>query len=253
MTASVFAVFVKTPGLSLSKTRLGQAVGVELAQEGYERLLDVFFETWCSFENERRGQVRLVLAVAEDLEAARATQYWQQRCARWGVQQWEMISQVAPDADLGVGVQAVRLGLGDRIATVWSELELRGRHVFILGSDSPGLLVSDLESAVAQVGERSGVMGRARDGGFYLFGARSGEFDARGWKGIAYSCSTTADELMNVCGQAGLQCHSLRTLSDLDEWSDLDVIEQEVTVRGTASVARAGFLVWLKAARERVK
>jgi len=237
------AVFVKTPGLSLSKTRLAKTVGHDSAEELYGLLLARMNEVREGLRGSERFEAGLswIWAVAEDALVVRDSRYWKEG---------RVVSQVPGQGQWGDGKTQATWSLGDRIQWVWNQLDAEYDAVIILGADSPALTPTDLRDAIVALDTGSAVIGRARDGGFYLFGARRGVMGGRDWLGLPYSSAETADAVVERAARIGVIPHELRALSDLDECQDVPRVREELlalvgTERELGGAAVGDILEWL--------
>jgi uncharacterized protein len=166
------AIFAKTPGLTPAKTRLAAGVGPVIAESFYLRALEITREVACA-------------AAAAD---PGLTPYWAvAEQAGIGRECWSGLPQLwQGDGDLGA-----------RLAQVYDSLLLRHDAVLLIGSDSPLLVPGHLLQAHARLRDNDGefVMGRALDGGFYLFGGKL-PLARTIWTTVSYSGTDTADRLL---------------------------------------------------------
>lgn len=203
MPSGAVAIFVKTPGLSPVKTRLAQTIGRQAAEEFY-----------CLSAAAVQAVVR---RAAED---GRIVPYWAV-AEQEGVDHplWERFDRIAQ----GSG------GLGERLSRVYDELLRRHALVLLIGADAPQITAETLRSAADRLTDRSSepfVLGRARDGGFYLFGG-SEPIPSELWRRISYSESGTADELAARLRPLG-EVWELPVLCDADDAGDLEQVLAEL-------------------------
>jgi rSAM/selenodomain-associated transferase 1 len=194
MSGCGLAIFVKTPALSPAKTRLWPALGRARAEALYLE---------CA---------AAVASVAEQAQRASAVQPY------WAVAEAEGLDapiwQRLPRLSQGEG------GLGARMAGVYSQLLHRHDAAVLIGADAPQLQASMLAQAAAWLDAAVPrlVLGRAEDGGFWLFGGNVA-LDAAAWECIAYSRADTAacfQATFNGCGD-WLQLPALRDLDTIDD------------------------------------
>ena len=188
------AIFVKTPGLSPIKTRLANALGNEATLEFYQHSLTA------TRALVRRSPWTPYWAVAEN-EALKSP-LWSN---------FEIISQ-------GDGT------LGQRLHRVYSELLQRNDFVLLMGADSPQLEQRILTAADTALKKNDFVLGRATDGGFYLFGGRK-KIPEQAWTSVQYSTRETADQLRHHLSLLGTVAE-LETLCDVDTIEDLRRLSQ---------------------------
>ena len=108
-------------------------------------------------------------------------------------------------------------GFGRCLLQAIQEMLARG-HVAacVLSSDCPSLptrLLSEAAEILLAPGEH-GVLGAARDGGYYLLGLKAPH--AQLFKDVAWSTSSVADETRARAREIGLE------LTELDMWYDVD-------------------------------
>lgn len=186
------AVFVKTPGLSPLKTRLGHSLGREEA---------LAFHCLAAKATEKIVQSAL---------SGQTTFYW------------AVAEQEGLDHDLWKEANRIFQGdggLGKRLSRVYDELRQKHGFVIFLGADSPQLDPLVLRSAISLLREgKPWVLGPSEDGGFYLFGG-SRPLATSCWEKIPYSTSDTASELrkeLSFLGEPAL----LPLLWDIDHQED---------------------------------
>ena len=196
------AIFVKTPGISPLKTRLAQGIGRDQADEFYAQSL--------------KAVEAVVTRATFDLAGLHS--YWAvAEMQGMGHELWRRFSTI----EQGSG------GLGERLFQVSSQLLKKHDFVILIGADSPQISCKILVEAAEVLANkesrtRSFVLGKATDGGFYLFGTQK-ELSLSIWQGISYSQSDTAIKLENQLTLQG-QVHPLRVLSDVDTVEDLSQI-----------------------------
>lgn len=196
---SAIAIFVKTPGVSPLKTRLAEHVGQARATRLY------------------RGCASAVAEAAR--HAAVGPVYWATAEPPDEVEgQWSKL----PLLGQGEG------GLGERMHRVLAELVARHGSGMLLGADAPQVD----PAAVGRAGEwlaratPSRVVGPARDGGFWTFGANHVPERER-WTRVSYS---RPDTLMFFRNSIGFDAEwlELPMLSDLDTGEDLGRVAGEL-------------------------
>lgn len=189
---AAIAVFAKTPGLSPVKTRLAADIGKERAEEFYQ----------------------LCLAVVEDVVKQSSMPI---------TPHWAVAEQHGLEYNAWQNMDRMWTGdgsLGDRLHHVYSTLRKNYNTVLLIGTDSPQISVNDIEQAVSYLAKHSGfVIGKALDGGFYLFG---GNMDVLPeiWTETPYSVANTCEMLTpKLSAQADI--HYLKELGDVDVIEDL--------------------------------
>jgi len=196
MTRCAVAIFVKTPGLSPVKTRLAATAGNDVACEFYRRAVNIV-EAVAAKAAIECGDLTPYWAVAE--REALADPRWQSFAVVWQ----------------GEG------GLGSRLARVYAELREVHEVVLMIGADSPLITPRDLRQArdAITVAGKPFVLGRALDGGFYLFGGRV-PISTETWKAVTYSAADTANQLLRQLRPLGAVA-PLDVLPDVDAADDL--------------------------------
>lgn len=201
MSGCGLAIFVKTPALSPAKTRLWPALGQARAEALY--LVCAAAVASVAQQAQRAGAVQPYWAVAED--AGLDAEIW----------------QTLPRLSQGGG------GLGARMAHVYGELQRRHGAALLIGADAPQLQASLLVQAAAWLDAPTPrlVLGRAADGGFWLFGGNVA-LDQAAWECVEYSRADTA-----ACFEA--------VFDDCGEWLQLPVLHDLDTAGDLASVHAA--------------
>lgn len=213
------AIFVKTPGYSPVKTRLAASVGKHRA-EHFHRLA-----------------AEAVAAVARAAMPAISP------C--WAVAERAALSDV-----LWTALPTIWQGkgsLGARLDQVCSHLQTKHGRVLMIGADAPQITVPLLRAAIDAMDQESTpfVLGRAQDGGFWLFGARR-PVPQDVWLTPRYSSPDTADQLIEALSPVG-QIASLPTLNDVDEASDLTSLVSALKALNDPLREQVTLLEWLLA------
>ncbi len=193
------AIFAKTPGLTPAKTRLAAGAGSAIAESFYVRALEITEQVACT-------------AAAADLGLTPCWAVAEREAI--GLECWSGLPQLwQGDGDLG-----------SRLAHVYDSLLAQHDAVLLIGADSPLLTPRHLQRAHLMLLEddREFVMGRALDGGFYLFGGKV-PLARTIWTTVSYSGADTADQLLANLGPVGSVGH-LEPLPDVDTIDDLRVI-----------------------------
>lgn len=206
MNRGAVAIFVKTPGLSPIKTRLGRVIGTRAAEEFYalsvEATQDVSAEA-----------MRLASSVSLDLTA-----YWAiAEPAGSSHPMWHQFKIVFQ----GNGE------LGERLSHVYGDLLREYDFVLLIGADCPQMpwqYIIEAASFLRDGGNRF-VIGPAIDGGFYLFGGNV-PLSEKLWTSVPYSQSNTTVELMREIRALG-EIRELLSLVDIDTIDDLQALAGE--------------------------
>lgn len=182
-------IFIRNPVRGRVKTRLAQTAGEDRALDIYCRLLS----------HTRQ--------VAADCPADRLLFY----------------SDFIPEQDDWPGGQFKKFlqkgdDLGERMARAFAVALSEHRPAVIIGSDCAELNASILEEAFSQLEHFDTVIGPASDGGYYLLGMNA--FHPELFRGIAWSTPEVGARTLYLIQKAGLSCHQLPTLPDIDTEED---------------------------------
>lgn len=197
---TAIAIFVKTPGRSPLKTRLAATIGRQAAANLYLQCAQATAEAAC------RADIGPVYwATAEAIEAID--------------DHWPHLPLLAQ----GDG------GLGERMHHVLSELIRRHGSGLLLGADAPQIDPAVLRRAAGwlQRDAASSVLGPARDGGFWTFGANLVP-DLFRWTRVPYSRPDTLREFRKSIGDDA-EWMELPSLTDLDTAQDIVQVAKELT------------------------
>jgi hypothetical protein len=217
--SSGLGIFVKTPTLSPVKTRLGHDVGQLRAEAFY------------------LSSAEAVASVAVQSSAQLDLR------AYWAVAEARALHSVAwadlPQLPQGDGT------LGERMAQVYRLLLSRHDSALLVGADAPQLTSDLLSQAVHWLslpGPRL-VIGRAEDGGFWLFGGNC-RLPDNAWTQAAYSTPDTFEQFV-----AAMQPHGewleLATLADVDRGVDLITVSQQLRRLDAPTEAQRRLSNWL--------
>ncbi|MDQ3286733.1 MAG: DUF2064 domain-containing protein [Pseudomonadota bacterium] len=212
-------IFVKTPSLSPVKTRLWPGLGRQCS----EALYLVSAEAVASVAEAARRQagVQPYWAVAES--AALNTEAWVD----------------LPHLSQGIG------SLGERMAHVYRMLRKRHHSAVLIGADTPQLVPEALQQAAEWLSadEPRLAIGRALDGGFWLFGGNR-PLPLQAWLNPRYSTSAAADEL--IVSMEGYGCwRELETLCDIDTATDLPDVHARLSQLTAPTDAQRRMVAWL--------
>ncbi|MGA9332859.1 MAG: DUF2064 domain-containing protein [Rudaea sp.] len=216
--STALAIFVKTPGLSPIKTRLAATIGTADAEQ---------FHTLAA---------TAVAQVAFD-EMPEIHAYWAiAEAAGMDHVQWQQLPRIWQ----GDG------GLGARLHRVCSQLLAAHDRVLLVGADAPQLSVALLRRAVAALADPATpfVLGRADDGGFWLFGTRA-PVPIEVWGTPRYSMQETASELMDALSPHGAIAQ-LPVLNDLDDAGDAHAVIAALLALPAALPAQRALSDWLQ-------
>lgn len=216
MTAAL-AIFVKTPGLSPVKTRLAAGIGAPAALRFHQ------------------------LAAAATAEVARACEPW--LTPYWAIAEVGSAAVAAwPDfAPLHQG----QGDLGERLHTVYTDLQARHGHVLLIGADAPQLTSDLLQRALTRLDDPQSpfVIGDASDGGFWLFGGRAA-IPREVWTSVRYSQAQTASDLRQHLLPHGA-VGSVGHLTDVDNVEDLPALRDALDILSKPLPAQQALRQWL--------
>lgn len=217
----MIAIFVKTPGRSPVKTRLARGVGRNAAEAWYLRA------------------AQTVAASARVCEGA--TVYW----------------SVAEDDAHESWLDLPRLsqgegGLGERLSRVHDALVARHGCGIVLGADTPQIETQQLQRALDWLAApvRRRVVGPAKDGGFWLFGANHA-LSQRCFSAVAYSRSDTLAALRRSLDHNAdpAELLTLEVLADVDTAIDLTHLSATLRSLVSPTPAQSKLLAWMEASR----
>lgn len=185
MTQGLLVVFARAPALGRVKSRLARGIGMTAALAFYRRSLATVLRR---VARDRRW--RTVLAVTPD-RSARAGRVWPMR---------------VPRLTQGAGDLGARMRHAFRTAP-------KGK-VVIVGADIPEIDAAHVARAFAALGGAEVVLGPARDGGYWLIGAKGAARHADLFARVRWSTRhALADTRANLDG---------RRVALLDRLDDID-------------------------------
>ncbi len=127
--------------------------------------------------------------------------------------QLEIPKNISVDTQLG-------LDLGERMTHALQEKWGKGfRKILFIGTDSPLLEQTDVETAVRALDDHKVVIGPATDGGYYLIGFSAPESGV--FSGIEWGTARVYQQTVNQMRRHSLRWHALRENFDLDTYGDL--------------------------------
>ena len=174
---SAIAIFVKTPGVSPVKSRLAATIGKQKAEEFFKLSLKATEAVVMESTKRSKGAITPYWAVAEEEQLQ--NDLWNS---------FKTISQ-------GAG------SLGERLDTVYSNLQKKHENVFLIGADLPHLNHETVIHAHALLNSpKDFILGETEDGGFYLFGGKQ-KIEKEVWTSIPYSTEETAKCLVDKLGK----------------------------------------------------
>jgi uncharacterized protein len=216
--SGAIAIFVKTPGHSAVKTRLALERGRHFAEAWH--LLAAQAVASVVREAARRNGLAAYWAVAE---AA-------------GEGAWPELPVIAQ----GEG------GLAERMARVQEQLVAQHGSCVLLGADTPQLTVDLINEAHGWLDAPAPrlVLGPARDGGFWLFGANLAP-PLADWQSVTYSRHDTADRFRHVLDRHGAWC-TLATLADVDHEQDLASVAMALQALAAPTAEQRALAAWMQ-------
>ena len=206
----------------------------------HDKRRDAIFVLFSKAQRPGEVKTRLAAAVGEEsaLRLHRAflldTIELMHRASAKGVQRAIWFTEgAAPDDEieshLGGFVRGVQEGedLGERMRNCLGEVLSAGwKRVVILGVDSPSLPQEHLTQAVTVLRDREVVLGPARDGGYYLVGARTVVPEM--FRGITWGGSKVLSDTVDVLKILGMAPVLLPEWYDVDTPEDLDRLQKDI-------------------------
>ena len=198
------AIFVKTPGISPLKTRLSAGIGT--ASESWYRLAADAVKS-VALESRTKFGIHAYWAVAE--KESLQNSLWQSL---------PRLSQAETGAE----------DLGERMGHVMRMLIRQHGFGILLGADAPQICASDIKAASEFLDSDQPrlVLGPACDGGFWCVGSNH-EFSIELWQSVTYSQANTYRDFVTAFSPFA-EIINLRTLSDVDEATDLATCHTEI-------------------------
>lgn len=214
-------IFAKTVQLSPVKTRLAASIGKQRAEQFYHLSLQAIQELACALPS----TIDPYWAIAE----ADGLDY----------PQWQDL----PHFWTGDG------GLGMRLYQVYQKLRQSHGFAMLIGTDSPQITPALIEHGqnLLKQNPNSIVIGPCSDGGFYLF-AGSVEIPQSYWNAVAYSQSTTLQQLVAVIEPLDIEIQYLPEQQDVDLVEDLSRLQATLTDQPRLLSAQKQLLNWLNRA-----
>lgn len=214
------AIFVKTPALSPVKSRLWPSIGRRCAEALYLASAE---------------------AVASVAERAGRT------CGI--VPYWAVAEDVALHSDAWLDLPHIPQGcggLGQRMATVYRSLRQRHHAALLIGADAPQLTVRLLGEAAEWLATTrcSNVIGRADDGGFWIFGGNY-PIESTMWTSVEYSRGDTAARFVAAIGTRS-RWREVERLRDIDIADDIPAAVDALSSLHDPTPAQSRLLEWLR-------
>jgi len=199
--SGAIVIMVKTPGLSLVKTRLASKLDQETAEQFH--LASARSVATVVQKYSKLADVQAYFAVAE--ESALKHYYWQDLPCIWQ----------------GEG------GLGERMAHIYQTLLDKHDFVIMVGADIPQMTTAEFAEANSWVSHKEQArfaFGPSVDGGFWLF-AGNCSVPLAIWTDVIYSQEDTGVQFFNRIEELG-EIKTLSCLRDVDEIEDLQPLRE---------------------------
>lgn len=137
--------------------------------------------------------------------------------------------------------------LGDRMRNAFSDAFARDvEQAVLLGSDLPDIDTRIIDTSFEFLGKTDGVVGPARDGGYYLIGLRKDMFNGDLFSGIDWGTASVFRQTMEQFRAAGLRARILPARQDIDTPNDLVAFYRRSKVNGLTHLKTMKFLNQLK-------
>ena len=173
---------------------------------------------------------RVKTRLGRDIGATNAAWWYRHQTSRLLRQisdpRWQVLLAVSPDIALHSRAWPGHFGrmpqgrgdLGQRMKRV---LQSAGNGpVIIIGSDIPAIPPETINAAFRQLGAKDMVFGPAKDGGFWLVGAKSGrQLPKHLFKQVRWSSAFALQDSLKTLGTASFGL--VQTLQDVDTAADL--------------------------------
>ncbi len=109
-----------------------------------------------------------------------------------------------------------------RLSNAFQETFYKGyEQVVAIGSDTPALSVSHINSAVQSLQQQNVVLGPSTDGGVYLIGMHRSTFSQSSFENLPWLSSSVYNAFVDEMTNQGQSLLSLETLSDIDDLQGL--------------------------------
>jgi rSAM/selenodomain-associated transferase 1 len=124
-------------------------------------------------------------------------------------------------------------GLAERLAAAFDDV---GGPAIAIGMDTPQVAPAVLSRAVRMLAQTDAVLGPADDGGYWAIGLQRA--DARVFRDIPMSTSSTAILQRARLDELGLRCGTLPVMCDVDTFSDAAAVAAEAPESHFADAVR---------------
>ena len=187
-------IFVKAPRPGFVKTRLAATMGSENACDAYCKLVRTLLDN---------------LAELPHVELRYTPYDAESEISQWLCEGWAAVPQGEGD-------------LGERMHRAIAEARC---PAIVIGSDCPGIKMTDIRSAHEALAKHDVALGPAVDGGYWLIGLRA-PCPAL-FNDIQWSTNNVLDETLARSKKAGLSVYLLRELADVDTAEDWTAFKKE--------------------------
>ena len=165
---------------------------------------------------------------------------------------WAVAEPAAMDGNAWKDLPCLAQGpgsLGERMDAVYRQLRSLGSYGLLVGADAPQLRVESLVRAARWLDDPVPrlVIGRARDGGFWLFGGNV-PLPPEAWRQVVYSQDETAHAFARVMSPHG-QWLELELLTDVDCLEDVPAASRELQALSFPTIEQQRLLEWLQDAK----
>ena len=193
---TAIVVFVKTPGYSALKTRLGKGIG-KLRAENFH-LLSVKLIEKTLMEAKKKLGLQAFWAVSEN--EALSEDIWSQ---------FPRLLQVNG-------------GLGIKLHSIYEQLIMDFDEVLFIGADCPQISVDDLQSCISCLQKSTDFyIGPSEDGGYYLFGGKL-PIHKKIWLEVPYSVENTLQVFQEKLSGIGSVRIADQVYKDVDTQEEYD-------------------------------
>lgn len=225
MSGCGLAIFVKTPSFSAVKTRLWPHIGQQRAEAFHLAAARAVASVARSAQSEAGLNTYWAVAEAEAMDSGA----------------WPDLHALAQGGD----------GLGERMHRVYAQLRERHPAALLIGADTPQITTMHLLRAARwlDASEPRLVLGRARDGGFWLFGGNVA-LPGSAWTNVAYSKPDTATRFARAMSPHG-RFLELETLVDVDEYADIAAVIESLEALADPTPAQRRLAAWMNEAIRR--
>tara|TARA_R100001369_G_scaffold29172_4_gene52762 strand:- start:257209 stop:257898 length:690 start_codon:yes stop_codon:yes gene_type:complete len=129
---------------------------------------------------------------------------------------------------------------GDRFTNaIQSLMDMGFENVITVGNDTPSLSKKHILEAVAGLENSEIVLGPSRDGGFYLMGLNSSQFNSEVFKNFPWQTLNLNNSIENYfSNKQNVEIKKLETLVDIDCLGDLKSLQEKIN-QFSASLKKA--------------